>query len=72
MLKPVLGGVGGNLQFTLPSMNRFNQTGSTIFAILLFWAFLGGYDLFFPVFLLYMYLILNYSTEIANTALCAN
>ena len=48
LLKPVLGGVGGSLHFTLPSMNRLNQTEPATFAILLFWAFYRGS--FFPVF----------------------
>jgi hypothetical protein len=31
LLKPVLGGVDGNLQFPLPSMNRLNQTEPATF-----------------------------------------
>ena len=40
--KPVLGGVGGSLHFTLPFMNRLNHTEPASFAILLFWAFFRG------------------------------
>ena len=39
LLKSVLGGVDGSLHFTLPSMNRLNQTELATFAILLFWSF---------------------------------
>ena len=38
----MLGGVDGSLHFTLPSMNRLNQTEPATFAILLFWAFFSG------------------------------
>jgi hypothetical protein len=34
LLKPVLGGVDGNLHFPVPSMNRLNQTESATFSIL--------------------------------------
>jgi hypothetical protein len=34
LLKPVLGGVDGNLNFPLPSMNRLNQTEPATFSIL--------------------------------------
>jgi hypothetical protein len=38
LLKPVLGGVNGNLNFPVPSMNRLNQTPVT-FSILSCWDF---------------------------------
>jgi hypothetical protein len=38
-LKPVLGGVDGNLHFPVPSMNRLNQTEPATFSILPCWAF---------------------------------
>jgi hypothetical protein len=31
MLKPVLGGINGNLRFPVPSMNRLNQTEPATF-----------------------------------------
>ena len=40
--KFTLWGVDGSLYFTLPSMNRLNQTEPATFAILLFWAFFMG------------------------------
>ena len=46
LLKPVLG-VGGNLQLSVPSMNRLNQTEPTTFCKL-FWAFFMGFN--FSVF----------------------
>jgi hypothetical protein len=39
LLKPVLGGVDGNLHFPVPSMNRLNQTEPATFSILPCWAF---------------------------------
>jgi hypothetical protein len=39
LLKPVLGGVDGNLHFSLPSMNRLNQTEFATFSILSCWNF---------------------------------
>jgi hypothetical protein len=39
LLKPVLGGVDGNLHFPVPSMNRLNQTEPATFSILLCWTF---------------------------------
>jgi hypothetical protein len=39
LLKPVLGGVDGNLHFPVPSMNRLNQTEPATFSILSCWAF---------------------------------
>jgi hypothetical protein len=39
LLKPVLGGVEGNLHFPVPSMNRLNQTEPATFLILLCWTF---------------------------------
>jgi hypothetical protein len=39
-LKPVHGGVDGNLHFPVPFMNRLNQTELATFSILSCWAFL--------------------------------
>jgi hypothetical protein len=39
LLKPVLGGVDGKLHFTVPSMNRLDQTEPAAFSILSCWAF---------------------------------
>jgi hypothetical protein len=39
LLKPVLGGVDGNLHLPVPSMNRHNQTEPATFLILSCWAF---------------------------------
>jgi hypothetical protein len=39
LLKPVLGGVNGNLHFPVPSMNRLNQTEPATFSIFLCWTF---------------------------------
>jgi hypothetical protein len=39
LLKPVLGGVDGNLHFPVPSMTRFNQNEPEKFSILPCWAF---------------------------------
>jgi hypothetical protein len=39
LLKPVLGGVDGNLHFPVPSMNRLNQTEPATFSMLPCWAF---------------------------------
>jgi hypothetical protein len=39
LLKPVLGGVDGNLHFPVPSMNRLNQTEPATFSILPCWDF---------------------------------
>jgi hypothetical protein len=39
LLKPVLGGVDGNLHFAVPSMNRLNQTEPATFSIVLCWTF---------------------------------
>jgi hypothetical protein len=39
LLKPVLGGVDGNLHFPVPSMNRLSQTELATFSILPCWAF---------------------------------
>jgi hypothetical protein len=50
LLKPVLGGVDGNMHLTVPSMNRLNQTEPATFSILPFWAFFGdSYFLYFNV-----------------------
>jgi hypothetical protein len=39
LLKPVLGGVDGNLHFPVPSMNRLSQIEPATFSILPCWAF---------------------------------
>jgi hypothetical protein len=39
LLKPVLGGLDGNLHFPVPSMKRLNQTEPATFSILLCWTF---------------------------------
>jgi hypothetical protein len=39
LLKPVLGGVDGNLHFPIPSMNRLNLIEPATFSILPCWAF---------------------------------
>jgi hypothetical protein len=39
LLKPVPGGVDGNLHFSVPSMNRLNHTKPATFSILPCWAF---------------------------------
>jgi hypothetical protein len=39
LLKPVLGGVDGNMYFLLPSMNRLNQTVPVTYLNLSFCAF---------------------------------
>jgi hypothetical protein len=39
LLKPVQGDVDGNLHFSIPSMNRLNQTEPATFSILSCWAF---------------------------------
>jgi hypothetical protein len=48
LLKPVLGGVDGSLHFTVPSMNRLNQTEPATFSMMLCWTFFrDSYFLFF-------------------------
>jgi hypothetical protein len=47
LLKPVLGGVDGNLHFPVPSMNRLNQTDLATFSILLCSTFFEGYKIMF-------------------------
>jgi hypothetical protein len=60
LLKPVLGGVDGNLQFPVSSMNRLNQTEPATFSILLCWTFFRD-----SVFSLYF--IMHYSKHLKRT-----
>jgi hypothetical protein len=56
LLKPVLGGVDGNLQFPLPSMNKLNQTESATFSILPCWDFFrDSYFLYFTIKKVFLY-----------------
>jgi hypothetical protein len=52
LLKPVLGGVDGNLHFPVPSMNRLNQTEPATFSLLSCWAFFRDSVSFCSVLLL--------------------
>jgi hypothetical protein len=48
LLKPVLGGVNGNLHFPVPSMSRLNQTEPATFYNFAVLGFLWGF--WFPLF----------------------
>jgi hypothetical protein len=70
MLKPVLGGVGGNLHFPVPSMNRLNQTEPATFSILPCWAFFGdSVYIYFGVMVLVMVMQLECITFLESNAM---
>jgi hypothetical protein len=54
ILLDLLGGMDGNLQFQVPSMNRLNQTEPVTFSILSCWALFWD-----SVYLLYLEVICN-------------